>query len=326
MSLDYKVAVCADAVNGANRFSRSGHAQADLKPSTSTFLAAPAAAVLEGGAQGASGSSTQRQPAVPPPDEPEGVMPACTTALSCNREKSHNTRAELDICGIVGIVCVHGVPALGCMLPMNAPENHSFYDLVFRELFRKKSNIGQVYLDLMCRYSKRLRALLEKLEFQENRPFEAAVIMLLVPWMHAFDHDLSCQLTFSGLYAEGAGRRIGEQTEHLWAATKPFAKRARYMTLRNWWDSYNALFRLLTFIRQRDSAAVLERKIKNNLNKISKFQAINNFFFNAGAAAAKQIWKLPCASSRFVEKFRLPMSYYILCYVIGCLYSSDVCC
>ena len=279
----YEVAVMADAMNAANRFSNAGRTQVGLLPATSTYLSIPAAGVLE--QRNTSGSSLQQAvgstvPATVVPAEEEageGVLPACTTALSCNRENSYNTRAELDICGLVSVVCTHGFPALGCTIAMTAAENHSYYDAAFEHLFRSKSTVRQVYLDLMCRYKGRLRRLLERLVAGGYITPECLDVKLLIPWMHAFDHDLTCQLKFSGLYAEGVGRRVGEQTESLWSVIKPFAKKARYMAFRNWWDSYNFLFRHLTFLKQREMPISLERKLKKIGGKIGEY-----FYFSIG--------------------------------------------
>ena len=279
----------ADAMVGANRHKSAGRAQASLLPSTLTYLGLVAMNILadrDGSATaetvpGLAATVAAAAAAGPAPvEEDEGdddaVLPACTTALSCNRESSFNTRAELDICGLVGVFCTHGFPALGCILAMTAPENHSYYDAVFSFLFRHKWSIGQVYLDLMCRYKARLLRLLQRLVDLGQLPQESLDrLKCLVPWMHAFDHDLKCQLKHSGLYADNAGRRIGEQSESVWSIIKAFAKRARYMTYRNWWDGYNFFFEFLTAVRQRDMAQTLQRKLKNIEVKIGED---NNFY------------------------------------------------
>ena len=63
---------------------------------------------------------------------------------------------------------------------------------------------------------------------------------------------------------EGAGRRIGEQTEQLWSLIKPFCKKARYMTKARWHDAFNAAFWALTLRKQGPAPAVLEGRLKQN--------------------------------------------------------------
>ena len=68
----------------------------------------------------------------------------------------------------------------------------------------------------------------------------------------------------------GQGRRIGEQTEQLWALIKPFCKRARYMTRAHWQDGLNLLLWQLTLRKQRTMAATLQGKVERNAKKIGE--------------------------------------------------------
>lgn len=51
-------------------------------------------------------------------------------------------------------------------------------------------------------------------------PLSAGEVTIMVNWMHAASHDMSCQLENSGRFREGAGFVVGEQSEQLWAMTK----------------------------------------------------------------------------------------------------------
>ena len=102
-------------------------------------------------------------------------------------------------------------------------------------------------------------------------PAKDYVYEMLVPWMHAFDHDLPCQLKFNPLYRLGAGRRVGEQTEQLWAKMKPFAKIARYMCFHNWWDGMNFLLQGIARKTQAKMPATLLRRITSNETKLGEF-------------------------------------------------------
>lgn len=78
--------------------------------------------------------------------------------------------------------------------------------------------------------------------------------------------DVDCHLLFYYFFflwlQEGAGRRVGEQTEHLWSVTKPFTKRGRYATKAHWVDGLNNLLRRLSLRKQIDFPKLLEGKLK----------------------------------------------------------------
>ncbi len=123
-------------------------------------------------------------------------------------------------------------------------------------------------------------------------------LRVMVPFMHAFDHDLDCQLENSGLYQvrntdstciydvlgcvssgriklpptsaqhllrpqDGVGHRVGEQSEQEWSLIKPFALIARYMTPAHWWQGFNLLFELLARVKQAALPELLDKKMRN---------------------------------------------------------------
>ena len=71
---------------------------------------------------------------------------------------------------------------------------------------------------------------------------------------------------------EGAGGRVGEQTEHLWSATKPFAKIARYMSRARWQDGFNLLLELLTRIKQQAFPNLISQKITATGKKLGTWR------------------------------------------------------
>ncbi|KAG7672377.1 hypothetical protein NADE_001807 [Nannochloris sp. 'desiccata'] len=265
------VAIAADGMNAANRFASAGMATRHLKPTTSSYLANPARRILDMTNLDRNFERDEAARLAQRVEEADmshsGVLPPCTTALSCNREISFFNRADLDHCGVVSIVCSHNIPALGCTIAMPAPEQHAYYDAAFREFLTNRPEIDAIYLDLMCRYHGRLKLLLQDLTEAGILPPEVTNIKLLLPWMHAFDHDLTCQLKFSGLYQEGTGRRVGEQTESWWAIIKAWCKRARYMSPRQWWDGLNRMYLLLTRQKQQGFPLMLEKKLDRNKKK-----------------------------------------------------------
>jgi hypothetical protein len=176
----------------------------------------------------------------------------------------------MEFTGQVAVVSSHIFPGLGLAVGMTTPEQHIFYDMVLGEALKCTSHLGVIFLDLMCRYHARFNLLREGLIERGIVKAAAKNIKLLLPWMHGFDHDMDCQLEFSGLYAEGVGRRVGEQTESWWAKIKPFSKIARYMTFAHWWDGYNMLYHTLSRAKQIGLASTLESKINRIKAKIGE--------------------------------------------------------
>lgn len=72
------------------------------------------------------------------------------------------------------------------------------------------------------------------------------------------------------LLQDGVARRVGEQTEALWSATKPFHKRARYMTAAHWQDNTNQLLWQLSLRKQQRFPVMLESKLKRIPKKIGE--------------------------------------------------------
>lgn len=70
------------------------------------------------------------------------------------------------------------------------------------------------------------------------------------------------------LLQDGVARRVGEQTEALWSLTKPFQKRARYMTPAHWQDNTNPLLWQLTLRKQKRFPRMLRRKLVRIETKI----------------------------------------------------------
>eukprot|EP00887_Chlorella_sp_A99_P007383 scaffold2.g7383.t1 len=248
------IAVSADACTKGCKFANCGCKQQGIEPSTSTFLGGKAFKRVDKMQQ----EQQQQQPGSAPEDE--AASATCTTALHCSRTTTLH-RGLLDICGLAIIVCAHGFPALGLALAIPSAEQHAFYDALFSALLLARADICHIYLDLACRYAGAFQRLLHGMvDRSEIAPAVARRIRLLVPWMHAFDHDLSCQLLYRGLDLKGAGRRIGEGTEHLWSLVKPVGKLLRYAARHHFVDQYNAALGLLSAIKQLEFPQLLCNK------------------------------------------------------------------
>ena len=258
-----------DAMNAADRFASAGRSQTVVDHTTCLFLGKVAEEILKESDSGHLALNAERSAAAAATaaaDEEGETLGGCTTALHCNRESIKQKRGEMDIQGTVAIVCSHVFPGVGCCIPMTAPENHHYYDVLLEHLLCKRPDTRDVYLDLMCRYHGRFKALIERKKTEGFFPSSAEDINMLLPMMHAFDHNRGCQLKFSGLFAPGVGRRVGEQTEVLWSSVKTFFKIARYMTRAHWWDNYNCLLWLLSRRKQERFPVMLHNRI-NRINK-----------------------------------------------------------
>jgi hypothetical protein len=261
------VSVSTDAINAANHFTSAGHSRKGVEPSTSTYLGDAAKRVRDKAAGGVLGLGGASALAAARPSQPAAE---CTVALSCNREKSTATRAEVDSYGIVAVVCSHTIPCRGLALAMPGHEQHSFYQEIVTGLLETRPDVKFIYLDLMCRFAPKILAVIEDLQRRGVLPEGDVKPMLMLPWMHAFDHNKECQRVFNPLFQMLAGRRVGEQTEQFWSLIKPFAKIARYMSWHRWWDGMNLLFWALTLRAQANFPSMLKGSINNTLDKLGE--------------------------------------------------------
>lgn len=197
----------------ACHFKSAGRSQSGIAPSTSTYLGSIAAQVSMDHGSGVLRSEAQERAAVAAQeraaneaalesreaaDAADG-LPTCTTALTCNRETA-GARGEVDRQGLAAVVCAHAFPGQNLVVGMPTPEQHSYYDYLLEHLLRARPDIKAIYLDLSCRYKQRFLRLLHRLHTEGRISIGPEDVKLLLPWMHAFDHDMSCQLQNSGLY------------------------------------------------------------------------------------------------------------------------------
>ena len=209
-------------------------------------------------------------------------------------------RGEVDRTGICGATCSHVIPVKEMMLDMRVPEHWALYDALLLELLRCCPGMasGVVYLDLACRYRAHWQKLVDKLVTEGVewvRP-EWRNLRILLPWMHAQGHDHGCQLLNSALYQVrsacaparlrcfvwtsprnvlrvseplphraqiGVGRRVGEQTEALWARIKPVAGLVRYMAQHRRHDTLEGVLHDITCQVQEDFPKLMETLVKH---------------------------------------------------------------
>lgn len=88
--------------------------------------------------------------------------------------------------------------------------------------------IGDCYVDFACKLKITYNRYIEQraAELEESGVLSAMQeVRLLVNWMHGNSHELSCQVASMGRYADGAGRKIGENIEQLWSQLKVISTR-----------------------------------------------------------------------------------------------------
>ncbi len=157
------------------------------------------------------------------PGEAGDDADTCTTSLHCARPSAASS-GGVDVHGLVGAVCTHGVPVRGSFIDLRTHEAFSYYIIMFATLTPLLHTVRDIYVDFGCRLQStwaRYYALhkgTEELSAAKYPHLEA--VRILVNWMHAAGHVLACQLVHSGRFSEGAARRIGEMTEQLWSLVK----------------------------------------------------------------------------------------------------------
>jgi hypothetical protein len=104
----------------------------------------------------------------------------------------------------------------------------SYYLLILAPLLAAARIIGIVYIDFACKIKKTWSRYIEDVLTAQESAGQLPPgtcehlqdIKLHVNWMHGAGHTLECQVEHSGRYQQGAGRRVGEQPEQLWALFK----------------------------------------------------------------------------------------------------------
>lgn len=104
------------------------------------------------------------------------------------------------------------VPVRESFVSSADPESFFLYKAsLMSVLVGGKLKVDGFCLDINCQFSGNLD--------KEMPALSALIEHKLVGWLHAnAGHKLSCQLKFSGLYREGTGRCVGEQSEQLWVS------------------------------------------------------------------------------------------------------------
>jgi hypothetical protein len=219
----YQRSAMFDAVVKTSHFFKCGRATRHLRAFMSTYFAAPEQEVTrlhDATRLDLTGFFAEYAGGRCDDDE---SMTACNTALSCARAETTATSSVCDRHGIVGGTCSHTIPLRGGFLDMRGPEQFVYYLILLKYLAEKAGcPVHHVYIDFACRLGQTWGRFIDACgaEFTDLTQLAMGHIVPLVNWMHGSSHDLQCQLRHSGRYREGAGRKVGENSEQLWAMLK----------------------------------------------------------------------------------------------------------
>jgi len=238
-SSEYCRVCCADAVTKLSHYSNVGKATCTIQPHLSTYFGPVQAAVQDLRARNLLSLSGIRD-AVGSGGGPVTTPRAeCSTLLHCAREDAPSTSGSVDVYGVVGWVCAHGMPLVGMFCDMPTSEMFCYYIIGLHRLLRLRPGQMHVYVDFACRLASSadsfMRALPEHYTM-DGHVYRKAEIMaawqevkMYVNWMHGSSHKMSCQLQHCGRFQLNAAHVVGEQTEQLWSNTKDIAAQTRYM-------------------------------------------------------------------------------------------------
>lgn len=194
----------------------------------------------------------------------------CASTLTCSRPEGVAANSSpCDVHGVVGTVCMHGVPLRGGFLDMETPECFSHYILLLTNLVLERADIGDVYIDFGCRFKKTWKRFVEQ---HPELPAQAADLRILVNWLHGAGHDLACEVSNSGRYTKDAGRRIGEEAEQMWSLTKPVADNARYMSKSRRRDHLERVLSRIARRKLSSAPRLLKKKWEDTLKLIRLFR------------------------------------------------------
>lgn len=222
--------VQADACTKASRFSHAGAALRNVSPEFGEFVRADRDRLR-------SFVDQWQQLHTRRPQATAGAAEAtsCATAIHCAREKSASG-TNMDIHGLVGFVCTDGIPGRGLFMPQHTHEQFGYYVAGLHTLTMERQ-LQLFAFDSSCKFLPHVKAHVPRL---------AEGTQFVTGYLHGSSHVISCQLRFHAATAEGFGRIIGEDTEHIWSSMKLPCKNLRYCAAPHWHDGMDDLLLAIT--------------------------------------------------------------------------------
>ena len=152
----------------------------------------------------------------------------CAQQIRASREPDSSLKgsAKLSEQCLAAAVCHHGFVLRGSARSSQVPENFKLYHDMLNDMLPHRFPL-HVCIDNACQcgpsWETRHPDLATRHPFLEYR----------TPMWHGAAHDERCRFTKSMTFKKGAGRRHGENTEHLWAYLRPCWSTGKYMTYGN---------------------------------------------------------------------------------------------
>lgn len=224
----FSVVITGDAVTKASRYANCARGTKQLAPVLQTHYKQPntivesrhASGTLSLAALKAQGQPFQEQQHQHADDDADAQEEEeCSTVLHCARPKAYEAGA-VDVYGVVGFVCSHGVPVRGAFADMRTPEQYAYYIIILMWLLMLCTSIKDVYVDFACKLKVSWKAYLDANKDDLGEHEHIRQVRLMVGWMHGASHVLSCQLKNCGKFIPDTARSIGEQAESLWSMLK----------------------------------------------------------------------------------------------------------
>lgn len=229
--LKINLCLCTDASNTPDRL-QCGSASGSIGPSLSTFIGTRHKDVmraLDASRKAPPSSSLSRE------QEKTAQIPLCGPGhhYKCGAVDPavKNVKASE---GLMGCVCKHGIPLLNSFASMDGcHECFIFYDVMFNGIVMARPDLKFANLDFGCKYEVHFQGpnfciLLP--EGSQLTPEMRQHLRVVVPYMHSQSHVVVCRLVHGGLFADGSGWMVGEQTEQLWSQSKPWSHIIRSMS------------------------------------------------------------------------------------------------
>eukprot|EP00967_Tisochrysis_lutea_P013292 scaffold14837_cov32-Tisochrysis_lutea.AAC.1 len=237
------IAVAADAVTKASSFANTATATKSLPSRINQHFAKVELSVQQLQAEKALSLdrflSTDSQDMSEEEDDRE-----CSTALTCSRPESKAPPGSCDIFGVVGMVCMHGIPLLGLFCNMPTPEQFLYYLLILKILLEQGCPVNDVYIDFACKVK-----------------------------------HYNC-----GRFAFNAGCRVGEHTEQLWSMLKDLVGKLRYAKRATRQDLIDACLSLIARLKVPQMPKLLKQRWLRNCKALDKYTREFNERISAAAA------------------------------------------
>ena len=152
----------------------------------------------------------------------------CEQRIRASRDPDANIPGSSKLAEhcIAAAICPHGFVPRNGVVSSDKPENFALYFAILGELLPYRTPCF-VCIDNGCQVGPSWRKRFP------NLVADNPMLAFTTGSWHGAAHKLSCRMRSSMTFQSGAGRRHGENTEHLWSYLKPLWKSSKYMNFAN---------------------------------------------------------------------------------------------